>query len=77
MGRGEPIKILDLAKKFSDKIKFVELRKNEGLHTNCNFEETFKNIGWRANHSLFDYIEKIKKLEEKIASLEMKISNNS
>jgi len=61
LGRGEPIKILDLAKMFSKKIKFVELRKNEGLHSLSNYEETFKKIGWKAQISLPEYIEEIKK----------------
>lgn len=61
LGKGEPIKIIDLAKKFSDKIKFVELRINEGIESKSNFEETYQKIGWRAKHSIFEYIEKIKK----------------
>lgn len=61
LGKGDPIKIIDLAKMISEKIKFVPLRKNEGLHSESNFEETFKKTGWRANNSLKDYINKVKK----------------
>lgn len=56
LGRGDPIRIIDLAKMISNKIKFVPLRKNEGLHTLSNYEETFKKLGWRASHSLKDYL---------------------
>lgn len=61
LGKGEPIEIIELAKMFSTKIKFVDLRRNEGLHTEANFEETFKKIGWKAKHNLKTYIQKVKK----------------
>lgn len=61
LGRGEPIQIIELAKMFHNKIKFVDLRKNEGLHSQANFEETFEKIGWKAKRNLKDYVQKIKK----------------
>ena len=61
LGRGEPIQIIELAKMFYNKIKFVDLRKNEGLHSQANFEETFEKIGWKAKRNLKDYVQKIKK----------------
>ena len=60
LGRGEPLRIIDLAEMFGGKIKFVPLRKNEGLHTISNHEETSKKTGWRAKISLSDYIKKTK-----------------
>lgn len=59
LGRGEPIKVLDLAQKIcSDpgRIKFVPLRKNEGLHTIANWQRTQDAIGWRAKMSLDEYL---------------------
>ena len=61
LGRGQPISILDVAKTWcegeEDQIKFVPLRKNEGLHTLCDTETTLKTIGWSANRNLIDYIQ--------------------
>lgn len=56
LGRGEPISILDMAKAWSDNLEFVPLRRNEGLHTNSNYQETFNKLGWKAKHSLLGYI---------------------
>jgi UDP-glucose 4-epimerase len=60
LGRGQPISILDVAKTWADgeedRIQFVPLRKNEGLHTLCDVETTLKTIGWSANRNLIDYI---------------------
>lgn len=63
LGRGNPVKIINLAmmivKNDKSKIKFTPLRKNEGLHTESNWEETLKKIDWRAKHNLNDYIKSI------------------
>lgn len=60
LGRGKPIKIIDLAlmivKNDDSNIKFTPLRKNEGLHTESNWTETFKRIDWIAKQNLKDYI---------------------
>jgi UDP-glucose 4-epimerase len=60
LGRGEPISILDMAKIWYDsdmsKILFVPLRKNEGQHTISKHSETYEKIGWKAEHSLIQYI---------------------
>ncbi len=58
LGRGEPIKIIDLAMMIckADNIKHVPLRKNEGLHTESNWQETESKLGWRAKNNLKDYI---------------------
>jgi UDP-glucose 4-epimerase len=60
LGMGNPIKIIDLAmmivKNDDSKIKFTPLRRNEGLHTESNWEETFYRIGWSAKQNLKDYI---------------------
>ena len=68
LGRGNPITILDVAKAWTnneDQIIFTPLRKNEGLHTLCDVEETYQTIGWMAKHTLTDYIESEKRKYEK------------
>ena len=64
LGRGEPIKIIDLALNIcngeEDNIKFVPLRKNEGQHTKADIEFTFKRINWKAQKDLIYYINKNK-----------------
>jgi len=63
LGRGEPIKIIDLAMMICDgevdNIKHVPLRKNEGQYTKSDCEMTSQKLGWRANKNLFDYIKNI------------------
>jgi UDP-glucose 4-epimerase len=60
LGRGMPITILDVAKAYVDKdlhrIDFIPLRKNEGIHTESDWQTTENLIGWRATHNLLDYI---------------------
>ena len=60
LGRGMPISILEVAKLWTNddksRINFVPLRKNEGQHTLCNVEETFNNLGWKAEKNLIDWI---------------------
>lgn len=63
LGRGEPISILQLAKFWTDdesRITFVPLRKNEGLHTESDWEKTYQSIGWKANKSIKEYIKSLK-----------------
>lgn len=60
LGRGEPIKIIDLAMMIcegeEDNIKYIPLRKNEGNHTESNWQETQEKLGWRAKNNLSDYV---------------------
>jgi UDP-glucose 4-epimerase len=60
LGRGEPIRILDVAKMWTegeeDPIIHVPLRKNEGLHTESEWRKTESLIKWRATKNLKDYI---------------------
>lgn len=60
LGKGEPITILDVAKLWvgedSHRIQHVPLRKNEGLHTESNHKRTYAMLGWKAKHSLANYI---------------------
>jgi UDP-glucose 4-epimerase len=60
LGRGEPIKILDLAMAIcwgeEDNIKFVPLRKNEGQHTLAEWSKTETLLRWRAKKNILDYI---------------------
>jgi UDP-glucose 4-epimerase len=62
LGRGEPIRILDVAKMWTegeeDPIIHVPLRKNEGLHTESEWKKTETLIRWRATKNLKDYINK-------------------
>lgn len=62
LGRGEPVSILELAKMWVDdtEIEFVPLRKNEGLHTESNWQDTYNRIGWKASKSIRDYIKNLK-----------------
>ena len=64
LGRGAPISILEIARLWAgtdiEKIKFIPLRKNEGLHTLCDVEDTFNKLGWKAQKDLFTYIKEIK-----------------
>jgi UDP-glucose 4-epimerase len=64
LGRGQPISILDLALMICEddffRIDHVPLRKNEGLHTMSNHEETFKKLCWTAEKSISDYINCLK-----------------
>lgn len=68
LGRGMPISVLDLAKLWvdndMDRISFVPLRKNEGLHTESDYEKTYGMIGWRAKINLKDYILEVKNKTE-------------
>lgn len=59
LGRGEPVTILELAKMISSNIKFVPLRKNEGMHTESEWKKTETMLGWRAKNNLSDYIKNI------------------
>lgn len=60
LGRGEPIKIIDLAKFIvdgdMDQIQFVPLRKNEGLHTESEWKKTETLLNWRATKNLLEYV---------------------
>jgi UDP-glucose 4-epimerase len=57
LGRGINYSINELASMFKDaKIKYVPLRKGEGLVTLADYEETFTKLSWRATHDLKDYI---------------------
>ncbi len=57
IGRGEPIKILDLAKMISENYVHVPLRKNEGLHTLSEWRKTESLLRWRPQKSLKTYID--------------------
>ena len=65
LGRGEPISILDVANLWTgskaDRIQHIPLRKNEGQHTLCDTKKTYAVLGWKAKHSLADYILSIKR----------------
>lgn len=60
LGRGVPVSILDVAKTWTgndlSRIDFVPLRKNEGLHTEADIEDTFQRINWKAQKDLIYYI---------------------
>ena len=67
LGRGVPVSILELSKLWCDdesRISFVPLRKNEGLHTESDYEKTYGMIGWRAQINLKDYILEVKNKTE-------------
>lgn len=60
LGRGFPIRILDLAKMISENdqslIEHVPLRKNEGHFTLAPVNDTFEKIGWKPSRNLPEYI---------------------
>ena len=60
LGRGKPIKIIDIAKKLCSaeggRWIHTPLRKNEGQSTLCDWEPTQKALSWRAEHDLMDYL---------------------
>ena len=60
LGRGTPITILDVANMYTSneesRIDFVPLRKNEGQHTESEWQKTFTLTRWRAELNLEDYI---------------------
>jgi UDP-glucose 4-epimerase len=60
LGRGIPISILDVAKMYTgneeSRITHVPLRKNEGMHTESEWQKTFSLIKWKAQNNLEDYI---------------------
>ena len=70
LGKGEAISIIDLARYIVDgidsKIDFVPFRKNEGQRTLADVETTYKYFNFRANRSLFDYINFIKQQIHKL-----------
>jgi len=61
LGRGNPISILNVAKAYAglneNRIDFVPLRKNEGMHTESNWKETQAKLNWRAEKDLLTYIQ--------------------
>jgi len=58
LGRGEPIKIIDLAIAITggNNIQFVPLRKNEGQHTLSEWKKTETMLQWRAKRNILDYV---------------------
>jgi UDP-glucose 4-epimerase len=58
LGRGEPIKIIDLAIAITggNNIQFVPLRKNEGQHTLSEWLKTETMLQWRAKRNILDYV---------------------
>jgi UDP-glucose 4-epimerase len=71
LGRGEPIKIIDLAKfivdEDMDQIEFIPLRKNEGLHTESEWKKTETLLQWRAKKNLLEYVANRQGLELALA----------
>lgn len=68
LGRGEPIKIIDLAIAITggNNIQFIPLRKNEGQHTLSEWKKTETMLQWRAKKNILDYIkERINESNEK------------
>jgi UDP-glucose 4-epimerase len=58
LGRGEPIKIIDLAIAITggNNIQFVPLRKNEGQYTLSEWKKTETMLQWRAKRNILDYV---------------------
>lgn len=64
LGKGEPYSIIDIAKLWvgenENRITYVPLRKNEGLHTESDWMSTFNRIQWKAKKNISDYIKHLK-----------------
>jgi len=59
LGRGINYSINELTSMFKNaKIKYISLRKGEGLVTLADYEETFSKLGWTPTKNLEDYISK-------------------
>lgn len=57
LGRGINYSINELAAMFEyDNIKYIPLRKGEGLITLADYQKTFIALGWEAKYNLQDYI---------------------
>lgn len=57
LGRGVNYSINELTSMFENpELKYVSVRKGEGLVTLANYEETFNKLSWRAVYNLEDYI---------------------
>jgi UDP-glucose 4-epimerase len=74
LGRGEPVKIIDLAKTVCEGdegyIHFVPLRKNEGLHTESDWKKTETLLKWRAKRNILDYVkERVKSMHNKLGTM--------
>lgn len=74
LGRGEPVKIIDLAKAVCEGdegyIHFVPLRKNEGLHTESDWKKTETLLKWRAKRNILDYVkERVKSMHNKLGTV--------
>jgi UDP-glucose 4-epimerase len=74
LGRGEPVKILDLALNMlngdESRIQFTPLRKNEGLHTESEWRKTEILLKWRAKKNILDYVKgRIESMHNKLGTL--------
>ena len=61
---GTNFKIIDVAKKFSDKIIYVNERRGERFSSEYFYSDTNEKLDWHAKINLFDYIDDYKKLNK-------------
>ena len=61
LGSGIDYSILEVAKMFSDNIKFIEPRKGDRRYAKANIQDTYDKLLWKPEMSLINWIEKIKK----------------
>ena len=61
LGSHESFTILELAKMFTDTITMLEERPGNRMDSICDTTRAEEEFGWKAEHSLKDYIEEIKK----------------
>jgi UDP-glucose 4-epimerase len=61
LGSGVVYSILDVAKMFSDNIKFVPERAGDRKYSKADIEYTYNKLGWKPKHQLINWIILIKK----------------
>ncbi len=61
LGTGRDFSILEIAKMFSDNITFVEQRRGDRRYGNADVQKTLSLLGWKAEMTIEQWIEKIKR----------------
>ena len=60
LGSGTDYSILEIAKMFSDDIKFVEPRKGDRKYSKANIQDTYNKLAWTPKFNLIKWINNIK-----------------
>jgi UDP-glucose 4-epimerase len=60
LGSGIDYSILEVAKMFSDKIKFIGVRKGDRKYAKANIQDTYDKLSWKPEQKLIDWINEVK-----------------